>query len=280
MQLRKIRNDDKMNKVLLKMAGMVRDTDNSDELELFYRLSKQKAPDGSKLFNSTDIGNIDIGFDDELLDYKEIIVNVLNNVSKLEEISKQKIGERGPEFVALCTEEMKKAKEKQDTVKTVPPIESEGKDGILSGLIREADMLSALSMLSEKKVDSRQDISCLQMGISRVLAKASIEILGERTTERVLNYFKEVEEKFKTHAFDRYDWTKYAVTEYDKLKQAGIIDENGRVLDFTKLLESSLVTQTPSTFHYTAGSPVQLKQAPSLQASENGNGTQKDMHER
>jgi len=97
---------------------------------------------------------------------------------------------------------------------------------------------------------------------------------------RIIDYFKSVEKKFKARDFTSDGWVKYAVAEYYKLETAGIIDENGHVLDFTKLRKSPLVTKTPDTFHYAGSFPVQLNKAPSLQASENGNGTQKDMHER
>ena len=101
------------------------------------------------------------------------------------------------------------------------------------------------------------------------MAKASIELLGEITTGRVIDYFKKIEDAF-VNRDNYFGWEKYGVVEYDKLKKAGIIDDKGRVLDLQKLQQSDLVVRTPETFHYAGGMPVQLCQAPSLKISETG----------
>ena len=160
-------------------------------------------------------------------------------------------------------------KEKQEAVNLRQEIESfiESKKSIRGTLAT----LSDFSTKKEKQSGELLDVSSLKMGISRVLAKASIEILGEKTKDAVIEYFKDVEDKFKTHAFSVYDgWIRLGVDEYDKLKKDGIIDAKGRILNLQELQQSTLVTQTPRTFHYAGGRPVQLCQAPSLNSSSKG----------
>ena len=266
-------------KALLKMAGMYRDTDNSDELELFYRLSNQIAPDGSKLFNPLDIGNIDITLNEDLLPYKDVIINVLNNTSKVQEIFNEEKGKRGTKFVILCTEEMDKQREKEES--------------------NQAELTSAFSAKdtittpSAKDVNSNSVYDSLKMDISRVLAQACIEMTIEdfakkafapdskvkkAITDDYVRYIKEIEKFFQLKDRDFSNagyFVKDGVSAYDALKEKNIIDGEGRILDLPRLLESPLIKDTPDTFHSNAHNPIKLAEAPIIKKMRNSQNSQK-----
>lgn len=119
-----------------------------------------------------------------------------------------------------------------------------------------------------KEMYESKPLPPLKMEISQTLAKAMTELYdteGWRNChKKIYEYFAEVEDVFKEGKISLRDWKSYAFEEYKKLQESGIIDENGKILNKTKLINSELIQNTPDTFRPAFLSPVLLHKAPSL----------------